>query len=136
VDEIDELVVWARAHGPLPLRLEGWDYTSVWGWDETTGSLYARLWRNTDDQAKQPGTRIGPDEYTPAITFAITLAQHIAMATGYDPWSVIARMDQVVLEQSGGASWYDGESDIQPRAGGTVVTISEGYSGPEWPYGP
>ncbi len=131
MDEIDELVAWARAHDPLPLPLEGWDQASVWGWDETTGSLCAHLWRNTDDPAKQPGMRIGPDEYTPVITFAATLAQHIAMATDCDPWSVIARMDQVVLEQGGGVSWYDEENDIEAERGATVVTMTEGYNLPE-----
>src|SRR5437764_13133192 len=104
MDELDETVARVRAHGPAPLPLDGWDKTSIWGWDETTGSLYAHLWRNTDDPAKQPGTRIGPDEYTPVIALATTLALHIAMATAADPWRVIARMAQAVLLQCGGSN--------------------------------
>jgi hypothetical protein len=136
VDEIDELVAWAREHAPLPLPLSGWDQASIWGWDKTTGSLYAHLWRNTDDPANPPTIRIGPDQYTPVITWPETLAQHIAMAAECDPWSVIARMDQVVREQGGGASWYDEGNGIAATSGGTVVTMIEKCSLPEWPYRP
>jgi len=136
VDEIDELVAWVRAHGPAPLPLGGWDRASLWGWDAATGSLYARLWRNVDDPAGPPTIRIQPDDYTPAITWPETLAQHIAMATDCDPWSVIASMDQVVLEQGGGAGWYAGENGTEAARGDTVVTMAERYIQPEWPYRP
>lgn len=136
MDEIDELVAWAREHAPLPLLLDGWDQASIWGWDETTASLYAHLWRNTDDPANPPTIRIERDEYTPVITWPETLAQHIAMAAECDPWSVIARMDQVVREQGGGANWYDDGNGIAATRGSTVVTMTEKSSPPEWPSRP
>jgi hypothetical protein len=75
------------------LPLDGWDQASVWGGDETTGSLYAHLRRNTDDPAKPPAIQIGPDDYTPAITCDATLAQHIAMATDCSLWTVLMALD-------------------------------------------
>jgi len=120
MDEVDETVARVRAHGPAPLPLDGWDRTSIWGWDETTGSLYAHLWRNGDDPAKPPAIRIGPDDFTPAITFAATLAQHIAMAVDCDPWDVLTALHQVEDE---GVSHDDDEAD----EAGTVVTMTEGY---------
>jgi len=74
------------------LPLDGWDQASFWGWDETTGSLYACLRRNTADPVKPLAIRIGPDDYTPAITCDVTLAQHIAMATDCDPRSVLTAL--------------------------------------------
>ncbi len=121
----DETVAAVRTRGPLPLPLEGWDQTSIWGWDETTGSLYAHLWRNTDDQTS--AIQIGPDDYTPMITCDVTLAQHIAMAADCDLGTVLMALDD--------ASGLNDEDD-PPAAneGGTVVTITEDYSLPEWPY--
>ena len=132
----DETVAAVRGREPLPLPLEGWDQASVWGWDQTNGSLYAHLWRNTDDPAKSAVIRIGPDDYTPAITCDATFAQHIAMAAECDPWGVIARMDQVVREQGGGASWYNEGNGTAATRGSTVVTMIENRSLPEWPYRP
>jgi hypothetical protein len=87
VDELaeDETVAAVRGRGPLPLPLEGWDQASVWGWDETTSSLYARLRHNTDDPAGPPAVRIGPGDYAPAITCDAMLAQRIAMAADCSP---------------------------------------------------
>jgi len=129
VDELDETVIAVRSCGAVPLPLNGWDRASIWGWDEATGSLYAHLWQNTDDPANPPTARIGPDDYTPAITFAATLAQHIAMATGCDPWSALTALHKAARLVT---------EDAPPRGneGGTVVTMSEGYSLPEWPYRP
>ena len=120
INGVDETVAWVRAHGPALLPLDGWDRTSIWGWDETTGSLYAHLWRNGDDAAKPPTIRIGPDDFTPAITFAATLAQHVAMAVDCDPWDVLTALHQVEDE---GVSRDDDEAD----EAGTVVTMTEGY---------
>jgi hypothetical protein len=120
VDELDETVARVRAHGPAPLPLDGWDHTSIWGWDETTGSLYAHLWRNSDEPAKPPAIQIGPDDFTPAITLAATLAQHIAMAVDCDPWDVLTALYQV---DDKGVSHDDDEAD----EAGTVVTMTEGY---------
>src|SRR5262249_6352098 len=117
MDEVDETVARVRAHGSAPLPLDGWDRTSIWGWDETTGSLYAHLWRNGDDPAKPPAIQIGTDDFTPAITFAATLAQHIAMVVDCDPWDVLTALHQVE-----GVS-HDDEAD----EAGTVVTMTEGY---------
>ena|SRR6266704_178276 len=123
----DETVAAVRTRGPLPLPLEGWDQASVWGWDETTGSLYAHLRRNTSGPAKPTVIRIGPDDYTPAITCDATLAQHIAMATDCSPWTVFTALDD--------ASGLNDEDDPPVgNEGGTVVTMTEGYRLPEWPY--
>jgi hypothetical protein len=131
VDELDEdeTVAAVRTCGPVPLPLDGWDRASVWGWDETAGSLYAHLWPNNCNPAMPPAIRIGPDDYTPTITFAATLAQHIAMAADCDPWSALSAL----LE----AAQVDSAADDPPAdsEGGTVVTMTEGYRLPEWPYG-
>jgi hypothetical protein len=125
VDELDVLVARVRARGPQPLPLDGWDRASVWGWDEAVGSLSAHLWRNTDDPAGPPAVRIGPDGYTPAITLLPTLAQYIAMAADCDPWRVLTILDRAVDQDEDGDHYT-----------GTVVTMTEGHSLPEWPYRP
>jgi hypothetical protein len=101
-----------------------------WQWlGLAAGSLYAHLRRNTDDPAKPPGIQIEPDDYTSAITFAITLAQHIAMVADCSPWrALMALHDAAGLNDED-----DGPAGIER---GTVVTMSEGYSLPEWPYKP
>ncbi len=131
IDDLDEdeTVAAVRTRGPLPLPLEGWDQASVWGWDQATGSLYALLLRNTDDPARTSAIRIGPDDYTPAITCDVTLAQHIAMATGCSPWKALWSL----LDAAGLNDEDDPPADNE---GGTVATMTEGYSPPEWPYRP
>jgi hypothetical protein len=124
MDQMDETVARVRARGPVPLPLDGWDQASIWGWDETTGSLYAHLWRNADDPAKPPTVRIEPGEYTPAITLPETLAQHIAMAADCDPWDVIDVMDEVVLAQGDEGEGWDDTEAAEAR---TVVTMTEGH---------
>jgi len=136
VDEIDVLVMRVQANGPVPVLLDGWDQASVWGWDESTDSLYAHLWRNTDDTAQIPAIRIGPDEYTPVIPCPVTLALHIAMAINRDSWDVFDALDRAdVWGSEEGDNWGVGD-DLQVGEGGTVVTMGEGYSLPEWPYRP
>ena len=122
--ELDELVARVRARGPQPLPLDGWNRASIWGWNETIGSLYAHLWRTTDDPAEPPAITIGPDDYTPAITLLPTLAQHVAMGADCDPWRVLTILDRAVDQ-------YEDDDDHYP---GTVVTMTEGYSLPEWPF--
>lgn len=95
MNDLDETVVAVRAHGPTRLPLDGWDHASIWGWDETIGSLYAHLWRNCDDPSKPPAIRIRPDDFMPTITLAATLAQHIAMAADCDPWDILTALYQV-----------------------------------------
>lgn len=124
VDDLDEIVAWARAHGPAPLLLEGWDRTSIWGWDDATGSLYAHLRRNSDDPGKPPTIRIGPDDYTVAIVLPEVLAQHIAMAIGGSPWNVITALDDIV----GGHDELSAMSeDVTTDPAGTAVTMTEGH---------
>jgi hypothetical protein len=118
----DETVAAVRTRGPLPLPLEGWDQASTWGWDKATGSLYACLRRNSDDQA--PARQIGPDDYTPAITCDTTLAQHIAMAADCDLGAVLMALD----DASGLNDQDDAPADHE---GGTVVTMTEGYGLPK-----
>jgi hypothetical protein len=133
VDELDETVAWVRAHGPAPLPLDDWDRSSIWGWDEATGSLYARLWRNTDDPAKPPAIRIEPDDHTPAIPFPATLAQHVAMAIDCDPWDVLTALYEVADQDQDSR---DESRNARATEDGTVVSMSEGFSVPGWPYRP
>ncbi len=120
MNEPDETVALVRERGPVPLPLEGWDRASIWGWDEITASLYAHLWRNTDDPARPPTIRIVPDDFTPAIAFAATLAQHIAMAADCDPWDVLTALYEV--DDQG-----VGDDDVGADEAGTVVTMTEGH---------
>lgn len=124
MDDLDEIVAWVRTHGPAPLPLDGWDRASTWGWDDATGSLYAHLWRNTDDPAKPPAIRIGPDDYTPAITFPEVLAQHIALAVDCSPWSVITAIDEIVDQDEDRSATGNYSS---ANHAGTVVTMTEGH---------
>ena len=123
----DEIVAAVRGRGPLPLPLEGWDQASVWGWDQTNGSLYAHLWRNTDDPAKSAVIRIGPDDYTPTITCDATFAQHIAMTAECSPWRAL----WILLDTAG---LNDEDNAPANSEGGTAVTLTQGYSLPEWPH--
>jgi hypothetical protein len=118
VDELDELVARVRANGPMPLPLDGWDQASIWGWDETANSLFAALWRNADDPARQPAIRIGPNDLTPVITCPVTLAQHIAMAVDRSPWEVISAVDNDCNDRNNNAGLSES---------GTIVTMTEGY---------
>lgn len=129
MDELDLIISRTRTHGPQPLLLDGWDRASIWGWDGTAGSLYAHLWRNTDDPGRAPAVRIGPGDYTPVITLLTTLSQHIAMATSSDPWDVLAALEKIVDQDQ---DWRDEDR----KAGATGVTMTEGYSLPDWPYRP
>jgi hypothetical protein len=126
-EDVDEAVVWVRAHGPQPLPLDGWDRSSVWGWDEASGSLYAHLWRNSENAARPPAIRVEAGEYTPAIIWPEALAQHIAMATGCDPWTALTALFDA-------AGLNDEDGPPARSEGGTVVTMTEGYRLTEWPY--
>ncbi len=117
MDVIDETVARVRERGPVPLPLDGWDQASIWGWDETTSSLYAHLWRNTDDPAKPPTIRIGPDDLTPAIEFPATLAQYIAMAIDCGPWKVLAGLYKI--DDQAEEDWEDEEDDAEVAEAGT-----------------
>ena len=131
MNELDEIIAWVRARGPQPLLLDGWDRASIWGWDEATGSLYAHLWRNTDDPGGLPAIRIEPDDYTPAIMLLPTLAQHIAMSADCDPRDAATALLEVENRQE----YRDSkEESVRAGEGGTIVTMTEGYSLPEWPY--
>ena len=124
MNELDEIIAWVREHGPVPLPLKGWDHASIWGWDETTSSLYAHMRPNTDDPAKSPELRIAPGDYTPAITLLPTLAQHIAMATDSDPWKVLTALFKVEEQDE----YQDSKTkNTRPDKGGTVVTMTDGY---------
>ncbi len=131
MDELEEIIAWVRTHGPQPLPLDGWDQASIWGWDEATGSLYAHLWRNIDDPARAPTIRIEAGDYTPAITLLPTLSQHIAMASDTDPWEAVTAL----LEVEGTQEYRDSKEErTRASEGGIVVTMTEEYSLPEWPY--
>jgi hypothetical protein len=124
VNEMDEIIARVRAHGPVSLPLHGWDRASTWGWDEATGSLYAHLWRNTDDPSQPPAVQIEPGGYTPAITLLPTLAQYIAMGAGCDAWKALTALFKVEDEHE-----YRTSTDRNARAGeaSTVVTMTQGY---------
>jgi hypothetical protein len=132
VDEIDALVARVRADGPVPLPLDGWDHASIWGWDEAAGSLFAELWRNTDNPAKPPTIRIRPDDFTPIITCPVTLAQHIAMAVDRSPWKVFTALDEAGEQDDQDEDWDGENDDAGADEAGTVVTMTEGY-GIWWP---
>ena len=135
-DELDEVVAWVRARGPQPLPLDGWDQASIWGWNEAAGSLYAHLWRNTDDPGGPPAIRIEPGEYTPPITWPETLSQYVAMALDLSPWTVdtvIGDMVEVIgdmVEQDRDRAAEDRAAT--PTSPGTTVTMLEGH-GIWWP---
>ena len=122
MDEVDETVARVRAHGPVPLPLDGWDRTSIWGWDETTGSLYAHLRPNDGDPQEPPAIRIALDDFTPAITVLPTLAQYIAMAVNCDPWKVLTVLDRAVDQDEDYV-----EKNAETGAAGTVVIMTDGY---------
>ena len=75
----------------LILDLPGWEDYSVWGYDETEGSLFAQLWPNLPDDAsedeqdqmaeKPPLIWITPAHGYPQITNPADLAAHIAART-------------------------------------------------------
>ncbi len=133
MDELEEIIAWVRAHGPQPLPFDGWDRSSIWGWDEVTGSLYGHLRRNIDDPAMPPIVRIEPGDYMPAITLLPTLSQCIAMAVNCDPWEALTALFEVEDTQE----YMDSkEENARADESGTVVTMTERYSLPEWPYGP
>jgi hypothetical protein len=135
MDEMDALVARVRTDGPVPLSLDGWDQASIWGWDETADSLFAELWRNTDDPAKPPTIRIAADDLMPEITLPETLALHIAMAVDRSPWEVTSAMDEAE-DQDEEDGDDEEEDDSEADEGGTDVTMTEGYGLPEWPYRP
>jgi len=110
--------------------LDGWDHASIWGWDEAVDSLFADLRRNSDDPDKLPVIRIRPDDYTPVITLLSTLAQHIAMAAGRDPWEVVTALHEA--DDQDEEDWDDDEIGAERDEAGTVVTMTEGY-GIWWP---
>jgi len=120
MDQVDETITRVRACGPAPLPLDGWDHASIWGWDDTTGSLFACLWRNTDDPAKPPTIRIEPNDYTPTIEFPATLAQHIALSVDCDPWDVLTALYEVDNQDNETAGPEADEA-------GTTVTMATGY---------
>jgi hypothetical protein len=124
VNELDDPVDWVRAHGPAPLLLDGWDDASTWGWDDTTGSLYANLWRNTDDPATTPTIAVRPGDLTPPITVAVTLAQHIAMCTDSSPWAVDTAMDEAIRKSDDSPQ---PEGTALGREADTEVTVTDGH---------
>jgi hypothetical protein len=125
VNELDEILAWVRVRGPQPLPLDSWEHASLWGWDEATGSLYAHLWRNTDDPAQAPVIRIGLDDYTPAITLIPTLAQYIAMAANCNPWDAVTALLEIENQQE-----YRDSKDQNDRAdeADTAVSLTEGHN--------
>jgi len=99
--------------------------------------LFAELWRNTENPAKPPTIRIGPDDFTPGLTCPVILTQHIAMATGRDPWEVLTALEEADDQGAEGEDWDDEDDDTEAGEAGTVVTMTEG-SGIWWPpnFGP
>ena len=122
MNELDEAVSQVCARGPVPLALDGWDRASIWGWDETTGSLYAHLRPNDGDPQEPPAIRIALDDFTPAITVLPTLAQYIAMAVNCDPWKVLTVLDRAVDQDEDCV-----EKNAETGAAGTVVIMTDGY---------
>jgi len=102
---------------------------SIWGWDETTSSLYAHLWRNTNDPAEPLAIRIEPGEYTPPITWPGTLSQYMAMAVNLSPLTVDTIIGDMPEQDQ---DWAAEDRGTTPTSPGTVLTITEGH-GIWWP---
>jgi len=129
MDDTDETVAWVRAHGPAPLPLDGWDNASTWGWDERTGSLYANLRRNTENPIGTPSIRIRQDEFTATIRYPETLAQHIAMAVGCNPWQALTALLEMDAKERHGHQPLQNATDSDAA---TVVTMTHGHD-LRWP---
>jgi hypothetical protein len=71
-----------RDRGRMPLVLAGWDDYSIWGWDEQEATLFAQLWRNTDDSGDPPRHWITPVYGWPETGSLPELAARIASVTG------------------------------------------------------
>jgi hypothetical protein len=71
-----------RDRGRMPLVLAGWDHYSVWGWDAQDGSLYAQLWRDTDDSGDPPRHWITSACGWPETGSLAELATRIVSVTG------------------------------------------------------
>lgn len=63
--------------------LEGWQQLSTWGFDDTAGSYYAQLTRNTSSDDDGPDVWITPPQW-PVMYRSSALAQAIAHTTGHD----------------------------------------------------
>ena len=78
-----------RGRGRMPIDLPGWDYYSIWGWDDQEVSLFAQLWRNTDDGGEEPRHWISSVVGWPATGSPEVLAGWIAQVTGSEPRDVL-----------------------------------------------
>ena len=72
------------------LDLDGWDDTSVWGWDDQTSSYFALLWPNVaDDEMDAPPTHcLGA-----GCRSRGELAAAIATATGFSLEDCLASLE-------------------------------------------
>lgn len=81
--------------GRRGLDLDGWSDLSVWGWDEQTGSLFAQLWHDRDDDDSDaddaPEIWITPPAWEATADTAV-LAQWIAEMTGCPVTAVLQAM--------------------------------------------
>jgi hypothetical protein len=75
--------------GRMPIDLPGWDYYSIWGWDDQEASLFAQLWRNTDDGGEEPRYWVSSVVGWPVTGLPEVLAGWIAQVTGSDPRDVL-----------------------------------------------
>jgi hypothetical protein len=66
----------------VALYLPGWERYSIWGWDGREGSLFAQLWRNTDDRDAEPSIWITTLTGWPAVREPEVLAEWVSSATG------------------------------------------------------
>lgn len=87
------------AFGRRGLDLDGWGELSVWGWDEGTGSLFAQLWHDPDDDNyesdEDPEIWISPPTWEPTGQ-PVVLAQRIAVAMGRPVKAVLGAMARSV----------------------------------------
>ena len=78
-----------RDRGRMPIDLPGWDYYSIWGWDDQEASLFAQLWRNTDDGGEEPRHWVSSVVGWPVTGSPEVLAGWIAQVAGSDPRDVL-----------------------------------------------
>jgi len=132
-DEAAELAAELQAdlkyRSQFTLALAGYDELfTTWGRDDETGCLYARLWHDIDDDPPDgPPSIVMPSSRWPATTDIRVLAEQISSATGHSLRAVLLGME--------GDNGCDDSEDEDPYTG-TTVTITEGYTLPEWPYRP
>uniref|UniRef100_UPI003F49816A hypothetical protein n=1 Tax=Amycolatopsis sp. CA-096443 TaxID=3239919 RepID=UPI003F49816A len=91
--------------GTWALALPGWDDLSTWGYDSGTGSFFAQLTRNGNNDDNGPDIWITPGASFPAVTAPAHLRPLIASSTGAAAADVTAAMNHAVDRQGAPARY-------------------------------